>query len=118
MSQGKVSTLLGILIGINLTLGVCVLAMLQQPAREAIGATADSVGSVAIATAQTGSGNKEAVYVFDMQSKKLVVYSASTGRFEVMAVRDTTYDWMLREFPAGKHQPSVKEIMDQKDKDK
>lgn len=112
--QGILTLALGILIGANMVMGVWFVSVLQNPPRDAFGQTAGTDGSISVGTGKLqGRGDSDAFYLFDHNTKKLAVYAASGNRFELIAVRNTKYDWKYDEFPAKGHKPSVSDVKKQ-----
>ena len=58
------------------------------------------------------SDQHDLLYVYDTQSRRLVIYEYNNNRLDILAARMITFDLKLDEFPRGKHKPSVKKVYD------
>jgi len=113
--QGILTLLFGV------TLGVCVMQTVwlctALGPNSASGQTVDSKNNWVMGSGQlAGKGNADALYLWNTEDKKLLVYFVNGETLKLLSVRDCSYDAQV--FQLGTQQPSVEEIKKQLKKDK
>ena len=90
--QGVLLLALGVAIGASVVLGSWVTYLVVNPSQVS-GGGYDTNGTMSVATGLIkGQGQSEALFIFDHEARKLVVYFVNGRNLEILAVRDCTYD--------------------------
>ena len=88
------------------------LKKLAKDTKEAPDPPSTGARKLLAATGNFLSDQHDLLYVYDTQSRRLVIYEYNNNRLDILAARMITFDLKLDEWPRGRHKPSVKEVYD------
>jgi hypothetical protein len=71
---------------------------------------ADSSDDIVVCTGNIKGGNQDVLYIMDTRAERMVIYEVEGRTLSLAVVRNTKYDFQLKEFPPGKQRPTVRKV--------
>ncbi|MFN0058002.1 MAG: hypothetical protein ACKVX7_06035 [Planctomycetota bacterium] len=103
----------GALIGAVIVMSVWLYREVNASDNSAIGQTVATSGNITLASGKlSGKGDADAIYLYDNDAKRLLVYFQNGNSLELLSIRNTEWDFKPEMFSAqgGKQSPTPDEL--------